>query len=340
VLISGWGIAGEGMGKISKSRGGGPMPPLEMIERYSADAVRYWAASTGPGKDSVISEDKIQAGARLVTKLWNVARFCERFLREGNGGIATSDQRSGTRERILVASRQSLIASPLSPSDRWILSRLQRLIRRVTSLLEDYDYASAKSEIEAFFWTEAADNYLEMCKQRLYGEDGPQREAARFTLYHLLLNLIKLFAPFLPYVTEEIYREMFMEERGIGERGSRSIHTSRWPEADPEFVDEQAERVGQALVEIATAVRRYKSERSLPLGAELERLQVAVLLEADGRRTKRWVQRDEGLRAASEDLKSITRALEVEIVGQLDPTLEKLEAGGEVAAAVGGLRTK
>ena len=75
VAISGWGIAGEGMGKISKSRGGGPMAPMEMIERYSADAVRYWAASTGLGKDAVISEEKIQLGAKLVTKLWNVARF-------------------------------------------------------------------------------------------------------------------------------------------------------------------------------------------------------------------------------------------------------------------------
>ena len=79
VLISGWGIAGEGMGKISKSRGGGPLPPLEMIERYSADAVRYWAASTGPGKDAVISEEKIKLGARLVNKLWNMARFSARF---------------------------------------------------------------------------------------------------------------------------------------------------------------------------------------------------------------------------------------------------------------------
>ncbi len=80
VLISGWGIAGEGMGKISKSRGGGPMPPLEMMGRYSADAVRYWAASTAPGKDAIISEEKIQMGARLANKLWNVARFAERFI--------------------------------------------------------------------------------------------------------------------------------------------------------------------------------------------------------------------------------------------------------------------
>ena len=134
VLISGWGLAGEGMGKISKSRGGGPMSPLEMITRYSADAVRYWAASTSPGKDAVISEEKIQMGARLVTKLWNVARFCEPFLQ-------------GYRPDPEHALDQSL----LTPADCWILASLQSLIRRVTTLLEGYDYAAAKSEIETFF---------------------------------------------------------------------------------------------------------------------------------------------------------------------------------------------
>ncbi len=80
ILISGWGVAGEGMGKISKSRAGGSLPPLDMIQRYSADAVRYWASSTSPGRDSVISEDKIKSASRLLNKLWNVARFAEPFL--------------------------------------------------------------------------------------------------------------------------------------------------------------------------------------------------------------------------------------------------------------------
>jgi valyl-tRNA synthetase len=127
VMISGWGIAGEGMGKISKSRGGGPMSPMEMIERYSADAVRYWAASTGPGKDSVISEEKVQNGARLATKLWNVAQFSARFLQPD----------------------LSIEINPLvyTPADRWILARLQQVIRHTTDQFENYDYASAKSEV-------------------------------------------------------------------------------------------------------------------------------------------------------------------------------------------------
>ena len=160
-MISGWGIAGEGMGKISKSKGGGPMPPMEMIERYSADALRYWAASTCTGKDAVISEEKIQMGTKLVTKLWNVARFAEPFL-------------SG--DPILDPSAQVF-----TPADRWILARLDDLTVKVTAAFDDYEYASAKSEIEAFFWHDLADNYLEMAKQRLY---DPQHAAHLGALYH------------------------------------------------------------------------------------------------------------------------------------------------------------
>ena len=139
VAISGWGIAGEGMGKISKSRGGGPISPLEAIERYSSDAVRYWAASTGLGKDAVISEDKMQVGARLVNKLWNVARFTQPFLLEPT----TPAQDPLPRP----------IPPALSPADRWILSRTQRLIRRATEYLLVYDYAAAKSEAEVYVLT-------------------------------------------------------------------------------------------------------------------------------------------------------------------------------------------
>ena len=192
VLISGWGIAGEGMGKISKSRDSGLPSPIEMIQRYSADALRYWAASTGPGKDAVINEEKIQTGTRLITKLWNVARFSERFLSEMNP-------------------QQGDIPA-LTPADRWILASLQTLVGRTTSLMENYDYAAAKSEIETFFWQYLADNYLEMCKQRLYDPLHPFFAGARYTLYHGLLNTLKLLAPFLPFVTEAIYQELFSSQ--------------------------------------------------------------------------------------------------------------------------------
>ncbi|RPI20897.1 MAG: valine--tRNA ligase, partial [Chloroflexota bacterium] len=290
VLISGWGIAGEGMGKISKSRGGGPMPPLEMIERYSADAVRYWAASTGPGKDSVISEEKIQMGSKLVTKLWNVARFSERFIETYHPPEALP---------------------ALSPADRWILSRAQRLIRRVTGLFQQYDYAAAKSEIESFFWTELADNYLEMCKQRLYEGAPAEIDAARYSLYQVLLAVVKMLAPFLPYVTEEIYLGLFASsDSQPSERVS--IHSSSWPAPDERLEDDQAEKMGEILLAVATAVRRYKSEHNLALGTGLNRLQLATVDPAHAH----------ALRESTADLMSITRASRIELVGELDPSLE------------------
>ena len=293
VLISGWGIAGQGMGKISKSKGGGPMPPLEMIERYSADTVRYWAASTGTGKDAIISEEKIQMGARLVNKLWNVARFSARFLEDYRPGLELPD---------------------LSPADRWILARVQRLIQRVTAFFEHYDYAGAKNEIEGFFWGDLAGNYLEMCKQRLYepreSPDGSEPgEGARYSLYQALLTVLKLLAPLLPYVTDEIYCGLFKDENTTG-----SIHTSRWPDSSLDLIDEQAEALGEQLVAIATAVRRYKSERNLALGTELTRLQLAATNpeSAGAPDLHAWLEQ------ARADLRSITRAGAIEIKSQLD----------------------
>jgi valyl-tRNA synthetase len=294
--ISGWGLLPEGTGKISKSRGGGPVAPLEMIERYSADAVRYWAASTGLGKDSIINEERIQAGAKLVTKLWNVARFSQRFV----GGAADPDE----CER-----------PPLALSDRWVLSRTQRLILQVTDLFRAYEFAAAKNEVEVFFWKTLTDNYLEMCKLPLYEEDSA---GARYTLHRVLLTTLKLLAPFLPYVTEEIYRTLF----AAGDEFA-SIHKADWPVADETLIDGLAEAAGNAIVDIATAVRRFKTENQLHLGAELERLQVAA----------RDPALCEALRQATADIRSITRARRIEVSRQLDGEMVIIEDTKAIAVA-------
>ena len=306
IAISGWGIAGEGMGKISKSRGGGPMTPVEVISKYGADAVRYWAASTGLGKDAVISEQKIRLGAKLVNKLWNVARFSQRFLAEGAPAAGEA-------------------IPPLSAADRWILSRAQRVIRKATQYMRGYDHAAAKSEIEAFFWTEFADNYLEMAKLRLYdAPSGPSpdpaaaRTGARFALYHVLLTVVKLFAPFLPHVTERIYGGLFASP------DQPSIHTAPWPQPDPRLEDEEGERTGAALVDIATAVRRYKSEHSLALGASLQVLE----LSTDDPALRM------ALSEAKADIASITRAERVSVRDRLSPDRTSITAEGPVAVSV------
>jgi valyl-tRNA synthetase len=313
ILISGWGIAGEGMEKISKSRGGGPLAPLEMLNAYSADAVRYWASGTGPGKDTVINIEKIETGSKLINKLWNVARFSERFV---SGYHSSTD------------------IPELSPADKWILSRTQSLIRQVTKYFHSYDYAAARNELEIFFWKDLADNYLEMGKQRLYDPTAPLHEGALYTLYQVMIVILKMFAPFFPYVTEEIYQGLFSktddpddaDQKGIDSSGPgfRSIHRSRWPQPISILDDKQAEVDGEILLGIATAARRFKSERNLSLGTPLDRLQLATGEPSFAERLKQ----------ACVDLASITRAEKIEIVERLDPTLTPLITHEWFTAAV------
>lgn len=276
--ISGWALSPGGAAKISKSRGGGPMSPESAISEFSADAVRYWAASTSLGKDAMIDEERIQAGQKLVTKLWNVAGFCSRFL----DGYAPP-----------------LPESPLPAltlADRWILQRTSALGDRLAELWDLYDYANARSELEHFFWRDLADNYLEMAKQRLYA-GGEAAEGARFTLHTVLLATLKFFAPLLPFVTEVIYH-------GLCDPAS-SIHRSRWPAPDPRLprTDEDALSAGEALIDIATAVRRYKSERNMGLSAELQEL---LIVSDDARLV-------EILTDGEADLQSITRANRISV---------------------------
>lgn len=297
VAISGWGLAPEGTEKLSKSRGGGPVAPMAMIEQYSADAVRYWAASTAIGKDALISEEKIQAGAKLVNKLWNVARFSQRFLAEAPPAVE---------------------APAHSLADRWLLAHTYQLVRRVTGLFAQFDYATAKSETETYFWRVLADNYLEMAKLRLYA-GGREAAAAQAALRQALLVTVKLFAPILPHITERIYQGVFTTVSP-----PHSLHRSAWPEADPTWFDEAALTAGEFLVEMATAVRRYKSEHNLALGAELGPLYLQTTQPALANQ----------LQTGIDDLKSITRAQRVHVNGRVPAEAIWLSQDGLVNLAI------
>ncbi|NKB66894.1 MAG: valine--tRNA ligase [Candidatus Latescibacteria bacterium] len=296
VAVSGWGLAPEGGGKISKSRGGGPVAPAQMLARYPADALRYWAASTGLGRDALISQDKIKAGARLLTKLWNVARFCEPFL------TATKPDKRPA----------------LSPADAWILARMQEVIERATQALEAYDHAAAKSTVERFFWGDLADNYLEMAKKRLYDSSGQLHQGACWTLAYCLQNTVKLLAPFLPYTTEAIYRGLFAGPEG------GSVHRACWPEVEDDLHSADALRLGVALVAVGTAVRGCKSAANKSLGTPLASLQIAV----SGAQVRAQMP------AAAADIASITRARQVIVSEKLDDGLPVVEVEGGIRLAL------
>ncbi|HXI16047.1 MAG TPA: valine--tRNA ligase, partial [Chloroflexota bacterium] len=186
ILISGHALDPSGK-KISKSKLKGADHPTPMLEQFSADAVRYWAASVRTGGDTNLSEEAFRNGGRLVTKLWNASRL---VLSNMDGYVPSAAP-----------------PAALTPVDRWVLSRLAQVIRRATASFEDYEFARVKDETERFFWSDLCDNYLELVKARLYGDAAAGngqlhlahagRAAAQYTLYHALLSVVKLLAPFL-----------------------------------------------------------------------------------------------------------------------------------------------
>ena len=164
-----------------------------------------------------------------------------------------------------------------------------------------------------------------MAKQRLYDQDHPQHAGAQFTLHLTLLTLLKLFAPILPHVTEWIYQSVFANTNShFTDENPESIHNSKWPVVDENLIDDAAEKLGDTLVDIAIAVRRYKSERNLSLGTELKRLQLVTI--------DPLLQKNFGTGKA--DLISITRALQVEITPKSDPALESISISSETTIGI------
>lgn len=285
VMISGHALDPKGK-KISKSKLTVAEDPGEMLEQYSADAVRFWAASVRTGGDTLLSEDVFKNGQRLVTKLWNAAKL----------GLAHLEGYHPPAEP----------PASLNATDRWLLSRLAATIQRATLLLDDDEFAAARSEVERFFWADLCDNYLELVKFRLYGDAGASeadREGARYTLSHALLAVLKLFAPYLPHVTEEIYLAGFAE-------GAPSIHVSRWPASHPAWESLEAERIGQAMIEVVEAVRHWKAERQLSVGAPIDVLTVRCPEELQP-----------ALTTALLDLRSVTRANRIVLVPTPDAAI-------------------
>lgn len=242
VMISGWGLDSKGK-KMSK-RAGNFIEPMPVIRKYSADALRYWSANSTLGSNRRYNEQEVADGKKLMTKLWNASRFISNYLFEEDG----SPYPLSRGEPTLV--------------DRWIISRYMSTVNNATGYFERYEYSHALESSVRFFFTEFCDNYLEIIKERFWNPDHfqpEQIEAARFTLYSLLFGLLRLFAPFIPYITEELYRIIF---RDTFEEAS-SIHVAEWPAYDPSLIDTEAEVSSNLLIDILTGVRRWKTSQQV-----------------------------------------------------------------------------
>lgn len=236
--------------KISKSKNNAVNSPAALISRYSADGLRYWAANCRLGTDTQFSEDELKVSQRFLTKLWNAARFSALHL-----------------EDFTPAEPETLY-----PLDAWILERCREVTKMTRALLMRYEVGAARYETDTLFWKDFCDNYLELVKDRLYkpeiyGEKA--RFSAQYALYYSLLAILKLYAIYVPFITEEIWQHSFRRHEK-----ERSIHQTLWM-ADSALNRDLLE-YGEAIKAILGEVRKYKSEHSLSQKAGIKHLTIRL----------------------------------------------------------------
>lgn len=268
VMISGWGLDRQGK-KMSK-RAGNFVDPADIIAKYSADSLRYWAAGATLGHDLRFLEDDVKGGKRLLTKLWNSTRFTMTHL---EGYMA------------------DLVVETPTPADRWIRSLLVDVVQQATAAFETYEYSKAVRAVEQFFWKDWCDNYVEIVKERFRADPTFQPgevAAAQRTLLQGTYAMLRLFAPVLPFITEELYHQAVRPH--LGTAVPTSIHLAPWPEhEDTRRIDlwdgqrdEEAERQGALLTALLGAVRQGKTAGKLGAGRPLDLVYVSVPPELRG----------------------------------------------------------
>ena len=235
VLIHG--LVRDALGrKMSKSLGNG-IDPLEVIDQYGADALRFTLATgNSPGNDMRFSDEKVKASRNFANKLWNAARFVLMNLDENEPAPH--------------------LPEALAPEDKWILSRYNTLIKEVTENLDKYELGMAVAKLYDFIWDVLCDWYIELCKIRLNAEDPALKAQARAVLVYVLSNTLKLLHPFMPFITEEIWQTLPHE--------GESIMVSPWPVYDAALCfDEAAEDMEQIMAAVR-AIRNRRAEMNVP----------------------------------------------------------------------------
>lgn len=249
IMVCGFVLAKKGE-KISKSKQNSEMSPNELIKNHSADVIRYWAASSKLGTDTFFSIDELGIAKRFITKLWNAFRFALPHLQD-----------------IDLSADIKLL-----PVDRWIISRCRQTVTDARSLLEQYEIGAARHKIDDFFWKDLCDYYLEIIKERLYKPEihgARERRSAQHALYYCMLNVLKLYAIYVPHITEYIYQLFFRQhEKCI------SLHRLQW-EAD-EAIDNELILFGEKLKDVISDARKYKTENALSMKDEIERLVIVT----------------------------------------------------------------
>ncbi len=258
-------IRDESGKKMSKSSGN-VIDPLEVIERYGADALRFTLGFIAvPGRDIFLSRERIEGSQHFCNKIWNASRLVLMNLRDFRPQEVREEELDLTLE------------------DRWIRSALSRLISMVDDYFENYNFSEACKALYDFFWGDFCDWFLEMAKVRFYGDDSQARKTAQYVTWSTLECFLRLLHPIMPFITEEIWQRL--------PREGNSIMVAPWPQALPGHVDERAEREMDFLREVVTCIRRIRSELKIKPSQRIQ-----AILKAGG---------EEALKIVKENIKHI-----------------------------------
>lgn len=239
VVISGHVLDPKGE-SMHKSKGNA-IEPTAVLEKYGADALRFWTASSKLGEDLQYLEKDLITGQKTINKLWNASKFVLMNL---------EDYKYKKVKLELI--------------DLWLLAKLDKVVEVCTKSFDEYEYSRAKAKAENFFWNVYCDYYLEIIKNRLYSEKDGKKISAQFALYSSLLTIIKLFAPIMPHITEEIYNIRYAKDEKC-----KSIHISKWPEYDKRLVNKEIEEMGELFIKIVQEVRKFKTMNKKSLKEEV-----------------------------------------------------------------------
>jgi len=234
LMISGFVLAKKGE-KISKSKGNSQNDPATLIATHSADVLRYWAANARLGTDTYFDTDELQIARRFITKLWNACKFAIGHL----GDYAP--------------------AEITLPVDKWMVARVDDVLAKAKKSLYEYEIGTARHEIDALFWHDLCDNYIEIVKDRLYYPENhgeAERKSGQAALYYTLREVLKMYAIYVPHVTDYLYQNFFKQHEG-----AKSLHQLQW--AQPAEHDPQLLAFGEALKEQISAMRKVRSEQNL-----------------------------------------------------------------------------
>jgi len=228
--------------KMSKSLGNG-IDPLEVIDKYGADALRFTLVTgNAPGNDMRFYWERVEASRNFANKVWNASRFIMMNLEK-----ATIDD--------------TIDESLLTIADQWILSKANTLVKEATENMENFDLGIAVQKINDFIWEEFCDWYIEMVKPRLYSETDKTKEAALWTLKHVLITSLKLLHPFMPFVTEEIFCTL---QEMSGQKEADSIMISSWPTYNPAYEYPAEKEAVELIKEAVKGIRNVRSEMNVP----------------------------------------------------------------------------